>query len=373
MTKFLVAPDKFKGSLSACEVATTIAEAIRGKHSGAEIQQIPIADGGDGSLEILYGNDYEQVPVRTFNALMEPIDTYYGLKTMGTQKIAFLEMASICGIASLKGRALQPYFATSYGLGDVASQVIATGVNEIIVSVGGSASTDGGVGFLVGLGGKVLDQFGLNISPNLAGLDDAASVDLTLLHSNVHPLTSSVKWTFLVDVNNPLVGKAGAAHVFGPQKGLRNDQLEEADQSLRHWSSILHSATGIDFADVEGAGAAGGVASVGKAIFGAQFISGSKWFADELKLDQAIELAEVVITGEGFFDQQSLMGKGPGYVIEKSMDSKKKVIVFAGQVAPELKIDQGFDAYSLVERAGSVNAALSDPKKWLSEIVKANI
>ncbi len=373
MTRFLVAPDKFKGSLTAQEVCATIAGVIRNKYPEAQIQQIPIADGGDGSLEILYDNDFEQIPIRTFNALMEPIDTFYGLKTLGTQKIAFLEMASICGIASLKGRALQPYFATSYGLGDAASQVIATGVNEIIVSVGGSASTDGGVGFLIGLGGKVLDQFGLNISPNLAGLDDAASIDLTLVHSDIHPMTTSVKWTFLVDVNNPLVGPSGAAHVFGPQKGLSKDQLDDADQSLRHWSGVLHRATGIDVAEIEGAGAAGGVASIGRAIFGAQFISGAHWFADALHLDQAIESADVLITGEGFFDQQSLMGKGPGYVIAKSVNSGKKVIVFAGQVAPELRNYANLQVHSLVDAAGGVDAAMSEPIRWLTEIVNANI
>ncbi len=364
---FLIAPDKFKGSMSARVVSQCIAKVISFRYPSAYIEQSPIADGGDGSLEILLDHGFEQVAVHTYNALMEPIKAFYGLRQENNRSVAFLEMASICGIATLQGRELQPQFASSYGLGDVAYQVLTSGVDEVIVSLGGSASTDGGMGFLVGLGAVIKDASGFNVAPNLSGLQRAETIDLSLLHPRIHPLTSQVKWTFLADVSNPLVGKEGAAYIFGRQKGLKENELKQADLALRHWADILSRATGVDVANSPGAGAAGGVASIAQSILTADFFSGSEWFSNFLNIPEKISTADVIITGEGSFDAQSLMGKGPGYVLAQAKAEAKKTIILAGRIQSHLEGLEGSICKSLTEVARSGQKALSDPIKWLSK------
>lgn len=364
---FLIAPDKFKGSMSARVVSQCIAKVISFRYPSAYIEQSPIADGGDGSLEILLDHGFEQVTVHTYNALMEPIKAFYGLRHENNRSVAFLEMASICGIATLQGRELQPQFASSYGLGDVAYQVLTSGVDEVIVSLGGSASTDGGMGFLVGLGAVIKDASGFNVAPNLSGLQRAETIDLSLLHPRIHPLTSQVKWTFLADVSNPLVGKEGAAYIFGRQKGLKENELKQADLALRHWADILSRATGVDVANSPGAGAAGGVASIAQSILTADFFSGSEWFSNFLNIPEKISTADVIITGEGSFDAQSLMGKGPGYVLAQAKAEAKKTIILAGRIESHLEGLEGSICKSLTEVARSGQKALSDPIKWLSK------
>lgn len=364
---FLIAPDKFKGSMSARVVSQCIAKVISFRYPSAYIEQSPIADGGDGSLEILLDHGFEQVEVHTYNALMEPIKAFYGLRHENNRSVAFLEMASICGIATLLGRELQPQFASSYGLGDVAYQVLTSGVDEVIVSLGGSASTDGGMGFLVGLGAVIKDASGFNVAPNLSGLQRAETIDLSLLHPRIHPLTSQVKWTFLADVSNPLVGKEGAAYIFGRQKGLKENELKQADLALRHWADILSRATGVDVANSPGAGAAGGVASIAQSILTADFFSGSEWFSNFLNIPEKISTADVIITGEGSFDAQSLMGKGPGYVLAQAKAEAKKTIILAGRIESHLEGLEGSICKSLTEVARSGQKALSDPIKWLSK------
>ena len=365
--RFLIAPDKFKGSMSARVVSQCIAKVISFRYPSAYIEQSPIADGGDGSLEILLDHGFEQVAVHTYNALMEPIKAFYGLRHENNRSVAFLEMASICGIATLQGRELQPQFASSYGLGDVAYQVLTSGVDEVIVSLGGSASTDGGMGFLVGLGAVIKDASGFNVAPNLSGLQRAETIDLSLLHPRIHPLTSQVKWTFLADVSNPLVGKEGAAYIFGRQKGLKENELKQADLALRHWADILSRATGVDVANSPGAGAAGGVASIAQSILTADFFSGSEWFSNFLNIPEKISTADVIITGEGSFDAQSLMGKGPGYVLAQAKAEAKKTIILAGRIESHLEGLEGSICKSLTEVARSGQKALSDPIKWLSK------
>lgn len=364
--RFLVAPDKFKGSATASEVAQNIAATIIRVIPDASVVEAPIADGGDGSLDILMGFDFRPVHVQSFNALMEPVSVIYGKKDLPNGSLAFLEMASICGIASLAGRELQPHFASSYGLGEVAFQALDAGVDEIIVSVGGSASTDGGIGFLVGLGAIVRNSSGSRVAPNLDGLADAQSIDLSLLH----PRTKKVKWTFLVDVLNPLVGKSGAAYTFGPQKGLRVEELEAADSALRHWAKLLQKVTGVDVSEVPGTGAAGGIASLARSIFDAEFKSGAEWFASHLEIADKVLAADIVITGEGSFDAQSLVGKGPGYVLSLAQKAGKDIVVIAGQIQPELKQLEGVIKKSLLEVSGDLQKALSEPLKWLTVAIE---
>lgn len=363
--RVLIAPDKFKGTLSASAVASIISQVVAERLPSAVITHTPIADGGDGSLDILLKNDFKSVRVSTFNALMEPVETQYGVKEVNRKKLAFVEMANICGIASLQGRQLEPRFASSYGLGDVVYQVLTAGIDEIIVSLGGSASTDGGLGFLVGLGAIVKNDKGARVAPNLDGLRGASQIDLSLLHPRVHPSVSSAKLTFLVDVENPLVGINGSAHVFGLQKGLRPEELDEADLLLSKWADLLQKASGIDVRYLPGTGAAGGVASVGRSIFSADFLSGSLWFADQLNLVQKIAESDFVITGEGSFDTQSIHGKGPGLVVKAALEQNKVVGVVAGYIEPHIRGLESVNLYSLTDVAPSRKDAMRSPEKWL--------
>lgn len=358
---FLVAPDKFKGSIKAEDVADVIGSVIPHFFPDAKVREVPIADGGDGSLEILLKTDFERVIVHSYNALMEPHETSYGVGYVDGKLTAFLEMATICGLASISAKPLQPFFASSYGLGEVAHQILDTEVENIIVSVGGSASTDGGIGFLAGLGAVIRDGQGSRVSPNLEGLPRAEEIDLTLMH----PKTKVVGWTFLVDVTNPLTGPNGAAYIFGPQKGLQQSDLERADFALTHWANLIEKESGISVSNIPGSGAAGGVPAIALSFFSANFLTGAEWFYQVLKLEDFVLGADVVITGEGSFDAQSLMGKGPGYILKRARFLGKLTVVVAGSLEPGLEALEGTYKASLVELAGDTGKSFSEPLKWL--------
>lgn len=365
---FLITPDKFKGTLSASEVASIVGAAVKKFFPMALTTEIPIADGGDGSLDVLLNLGFKRIPVHSYNAIMEPYETSYGRGILDGKRTAFLEMANICGLRTMSEATLQPYFATSYGLGEVANQVLDTDVENIIISVGGSASTDGGIGFLTGLGAIIRDIEGSQVSANLNGLFNAASIDTSLLH----PRLNEVNWTFLVDVSNPLVGPNGAARVFGPQKGLKISELEEIDQVLRKWAQVLLEESGIDVSNIAGSGAAGGVPAIGLSIFKAKFQSGAEWFYEALSLEDQILKADFVITGEGSFDSQSMMGKGPFKILEKAHEHGRGTALIAGVIEKGLETDIVDFSASLVDVAGDSTSSIREPKKWL-EVATQNL
>lgn len=371
MQHFLVAPDKFKGTLSAREVSECMAGAIADVYPNASIVKLPFADGGDGSLEILLDYGFRPIKVKAHNALLQPTETMYGLLEESEKKVAFIEMAQICGIASLDQSNLRPKIASSLGLGEVTNQVLNSGIDEIIISVGGSASTDGGIGFLIGLGAKVRNGSGDEVSPNLAGLSEAATIDLSSLNPRVNSRDNFCKITFLVDVTNPLTGQNGAAYIFGPQKGLSKDELPSADASLVRWADLLKTSTGNDVSAIPGSGAAGGVTSAALAICKPNLMPGAEWFSHFLNLEEKISQADFVLTGEGSFDAQSLLGKGPGYVVKQSLSKNKKVGIVAGRIEPNLPGIENIPSFSLSDIAGEPTLALHEPRKWLREATHA--
>lgn len=371
--RFLVAPDKFKGTLSASEAARCIEQAINSTLPGAIVRKLPMADGGDGSLELLLEGDFERVIVPSYNALLEPIDATYAVSYKGGKKIAFIEMAQICGISTLRGRKLQPQLASSFGLGDVASKALSDNVDEIIISVGGSASTDGGLGFLTGLGAVALNSKGAPVQPNLAGVKEVSSIDLSKIHPRVISVDSKVTWKFLVDVLNPLVGINGAAAIFGPQKGLTPEEIEEADSALRDWANLIYQLSHVDSATIPGSGAAGGAIAPALALFQYELQSGADWFASYFNLIDSIAASDIVITGEGCFDSQSMLGKGPGYVLASARTMQKEIVVLAGRIKTESEEFREITKLSLEEIAGSVVKAREEPLKWLTAATKKAI
>ena len=364
--RFLIAPDKFKGTLSASEAARCIESAINNILPSATVTKLPMADGGDGSLELLLESEFEPVIVPSYNALLEPIDATYGVHYKAGKKIAFIEMAQICGISSLQGRKLQPHLASSFGLGDVAYKALNDNVDEIIISVGGSASTDGGLGFLTGLGAIAINSQGTQVPPGLAGVEEVTSIDLRTLHPRIRSVGSQVTWTFLVDVTNPLVGSNGAAKVFGPQKGLTPEEIERADLALRNWADLIYQISQVDIATLPGSGAAGGAIAPALALFQCELQSGSDWFASYFNLIHSIAVADIVITGEGCFDSQSMLGKGPGYVLASARAMQKEIVILAGLIRTGSEDLGDVTKFSLEETAGSVDRAKEEPLKWLS-------
>ena len=360
--KVLVLPDKLKGSLSALEVGQTISEAILNETSHWDVTVIPVADGGDGSLNILLGKAFQAVSVTCQGALGEVDRRRIGIR----DQYAFIELAEICGIALLGDEALDPFRASSYGLGEALIAAVQCGANEITFSLGGSASIDGGFGFLCALGAKGFDSNGKEVTPDLNGLKHLASVDFKELEK----IRARIKVKVLVDVDSPLIGKSGAAFIYGPQKGLKEDELIGADNALKAWHDLLMKEAPFDSSNVKGMGAAGGIPVALVALFTSEVVSGSEWFMKRLTLKDAIEKADLVITTEGRFDNQSMMGKITGEILKECERSGKDHLVIAGVAAIEELLNQKVNYLSMSDLSGSLQSSFEEPKKWLTESVR---
>ncbi len=354
--KVLIAVDKFKGSLTALAASQIISETISEKKPEWEIKLLPISDGGDGSLETLFGYGFDRIDVAAVDALSRNQNTYYGISK---DKTIFIEMAHICGIAQLNQSELNPYEATSLGLGIAARDSLTHNPSKVIISLGGSASNDGGIGFLIGLGARALDENNNEVSPNLRGLRTVKTLDLSTLDR----LALQTQWLFLTDVANPATGENGATYIYGAQKGLPKEDLMEADLLISQWADVLHRATGKDVRSQAGTGAAGAIALAGCSVLPATIESGAMWIGQLLSLEEEISCVDLVITGEGRFDRQSTMGKAPGLVIALAKKHKKQFAVVAGSIDPEVK--NGLLAASLMDFAPNLNEAMSEPRKWL--------
>ena len=361
--KVLVLPDKFKGSLSALEIGQTISEAILRETTQWDVTVIPVADGGDGSLNILLGKAFSAFTVTCQGALGKTDKRRIGVH----EHHAFIELAEICGIALLdKEETLDPFRASSYGLGEALSAAIEIGANEITFSLGGSASIDGGFGFLCALGAKGFDSNGKEVTPDLSGLMQLASVDF----KKIEDIRGKIKVTVLVDVDSPLTGNSGAAYVYGPQKGLKEDELIGANNALKAWQDLLMKEAPFDSSKIKGLGAAGGIPVALVALFKSEIVSGSKWFMNHLTLKDAIKKADLVITTEGRFDNQSMMGKITGEILKECEHSGKDHLVIAGVVANDEPLNQKVNYLSMSDLSGSLQSSFEEPKKWLTESVR---
>ena len=332
----VVCPDSFKGSLSAAEVASAVADGVLDAAPDAVVTRLPMADGGEGTLDALlavWGG--EARVTETVDAIGRPASARWAVSPDG--RTAVVELAEASGLPGVSDAPLQPLHASTRGTGDVARAALDAGVAEILVCLGGSASTDGGAGILTGLGARLLDTAGRQVPDGGEGLASVAALDV----SGLHPRARSVRWRLAVDVTNPLVGEHGAARVFGPQKGARDGTAEFLDDALRHWSDVLERETGAAVAEVPGAGAAGGVPAGLIAVLGAETTPGAVLVAEAVGLPAALADADLVITGEGSFDSQSLGGKVADGVAQLAAASPTRppVVVVAGQVLlPEAQV-----------------------------------
>ncbi|WP_174855399.1 glycerate kinase [Streptomyces coelicoflavus] len=325
----LVAADKFKGSLTAVEVAERVAAGLRRVVPDVLVEALPVADGGDGTVAAAVAAGFERREVRVAGPLGDEVTAAYALRD-GT---AVVEMAEASGLQRLPEGVLAPLTSSTYGSGELLRAALDAGARTIVFGVGGSATTDGGAGMLAALGARFLDADGEPVGPGGGGLAGLASADL----SGLDPRLSGVELVLASDVDNPLTGPKGAPAVYGPQKGASPNDVTALDAALAHFAKVLEGAEGVgarvaEYAASPGAGAAGGI-GFGAMLLGARFRPGIAVMLDVLGFAPALERADLVITGEGSLDEQTLHGKAPAGVAAAARAAGKEVVAVCGRLA----------------------------------------
>lgn len=357
----VVAPDSFKGSLSAEQATAAISAGVRDTlGEGAEILQLPMADGGEGTLAALLS--VGRVDARTINTvdpLGRPTSAAYGISPDGHTGV--MELAQASGLPLVDDVAPQPRRADTFGTGMVAAALLDAGVQEMLLCLGGSASTDGGTGILAALGARFLDVDGNDVAPGGQGLAQVVRVD----DSGLHPRARAVRWRIAVDVANPLTGPQGAAAVFGPQKGATAEDVAALDRGLTHLAGVLRDRTGVDLIDVPGNGAAGGVPLAMTALLGAETTPGAHLIAETLGVPAALAQADLLVTGEGSLDGPSVHGKVVGTLASLARQGGRDtaVVVIAGLVrlsTAELRAAGVDAAFSIADGPASRQELVDD-------------
>ena len=343
--KIVVAIDSFKGSMTSMEAGNAVKKGILAAKPDAEVWLSPLADGGEGTVDALIeGLGAEKIPVTVAGPLGEKVSCYYGF--LEETKTAVMEMASAAGITLVTKK--DPLRASTYGVGEMIADALKRGCKNFIIGIGGSATNDGGIGMLKALGFEFFDEDG-----NDVGEGAVALVKIEVIRTeNKNPLLSGAKFQIACDVKNPLCGKQGATYIFGPQKGVTEEQKEQVDEAMRHYADVTKESLGCDFADCEGAGAAGGLGYAFLSYLAGELIPGVELILHATGLEEKMKNADVVVTGEGRLDAQTVMGKAPAGVAALAKKYNAKVIAFAGSVAPEASVcnQAGIDAFFPIVR-----------------------
>ena len=343
--RVLIAPNAFKGTLTATQAAHIIARTMTAR--GHVVDLAPMADGGDGTLEAFLAAGYRRQPVTVPDAAGRVHESEVAID----DTTAVIELARLCGMVTVRDLPKRPWQASSRGLGVAAMHAIDRGATSIVLALGGSASVDGGVGFLQAVGFDVTDADGAPVAPDADGMATAAAIRGT------PPV--GIAWTVLADVTNPLPGPDGA-QMFAAQKGVTPDETDRLQRAWSRWAALLQHTTGVDTARLPHAGAAGGIAAAAHAMLGARLTSGAHEIAQLIDLPARIAATDLVITGEGRFDEQSLHGKAPGVVIELAKAADKPVALIAGQISHDPGTASAFatdDAHEQNAEAALASAA----------------
>ncbi|MBX8534891.1 glycerate kinase [Pseudomonas cichorii] len=323
--KIVIAPDSFKDSLSAQAVATAIASGLADVWPTAELIQCPMADGGEGTIEaVLAACNGQLMSAEVRGPLQSPVQAHWGW--LPHSRTAIIEMAMASGLQLLALEQRNACITTTYGTGQLIAQALDAGAQRVILAIGGSATNDAGTGMLSALGARFLDGNDQPLASGGLALAQLARVDL----SGFDPRLADVRFEIAADVDNPLCGPNGASHIFGPQKGAFPEQVLALDAALGHFADLSVQAVGQDLRDSPGSGAAGGMGFAAKAYLKASFRAGVEVVADLTGLEQALVGADLVITGEGRFDAQTLRGKTPFGVARVAARHQVPVIVLAG-------------------------------------------
>ncbi|PSU87788.1 glycerate kinase [Photobacterium kishitanii] len=356
--KIIIAPDSYKESLTAMEVATAIEAGFRQVMPNAEYIKLPMADGGEGTVQSLIDASNGTIihhPVT--GPLGEQVQGFFGI--MGDGKTAVIEMAAASGLHLVSPEQRNPMLTTSYGTGELILAALEQGVEHIIVGIGGSATNDGGIGMAQALGVQLLDNNGQSLGFGGQALAQLATIDI----SHIDPRLATIKLEVACDVDNPLCGAKGASAVFGPQKGATPAMVTELDQNLAHYAAIIERDLAIDVKHMAGAGAAGGMGAALLGLFKAQLRSGIEIVIDAVNLDTIVKDADLVITGEGRIDSQTIHGKTPIGVARAAKKFNKPVIGIAGCLSQDCGVvyEHGIDAvFSVVPAAISLEQAFKD-------------
>ncbi len=321
--RVVVAPDKFKGSLTAAQVAAHLAAGLARAVPGVDLVEVPVADGGEGTLDAALSAGFRRIPVRAEGPTGEPVDSAYAERG----GVAVVELADVSGLRRLPEGRLVPGSASSYGTGQVVRAALDAGCRQIVLGIGGSASTDGGAGMVQALGGCLRDAGGGEVGRGGLALASGETLDL----AGLHPALRKTELVVASDVDNPLLGPRGAAAVYGPQKGASAAEVAELEVALARWAHAVAEATGRDVADSPGAGAAGGVGFAALAVLGATLQPGIDLVLDLVGFRSALPGTQLVITGEGSLDEQTLHGKAPVGVAAVARSAGVPVVAVAGR------------------------------------------
>ncbi|EIX1500459.1 glycerate kinase [Cronobacter sakazakii] len=363
LKKIVIAPDSFKESLSAMDVAKAIEAGFREIYPQAHYVCVPMADGGEGTVEAMVAATGGQIITTPVTApLGNNVDGFFGL--LGDGETAVVEMAAASGLHLVPTAQRDPRITTSYGTGELILAALERGVKAIIIGIGGSATNDGGAGMMQALGARFLDGEGRELAPGGAALTRLERLDLSALD----PRLAQVSVTAACDVDNPLCGEKGASAVFGPQKGATPAMVTELDAALRRFGEQLEAATGKSIISAPGAGAAGGMGAALLGMLNAELRPGIEIVIESLGLAQAVRDADLVITGEGRLDSQSIHGKTPVGVARVAKQFQRPVVAIAGSLTPDYQIvhEHGIDAaFSVIDRIVTLQEALDDAERNL--------
>jgi glycerate kinase len=363
MSSVIVASDKFKGTLSSDEVAAAVSAGVRRVRPDVVIGSVPVADGGEGTLAAAVASGFELVPRTATGPTGEPVRS--GFARRG--EIAVVELADVSGLIRLPGAEPAPMTATSRGAGELVAAALDSGCTRVILGIGGSACTDGGAGLVRALGARLFDRKGEDLAEGGAALAAAASLDVTALLRRL----AGVEVVIACDVDNPLTGPSGAAATYGAQKGADAAQIDELDTALGHWADIVTRETGRDLRDAPGAGAAGGVGFAARALLGAKLRPGIDLVLDLAGFQQQLSGVDLVITGEGALDEQTLHGKAVVGVAAAAGAAGIPVVAVCGtnRLEPARLRQAGIvAAYALTDLEPDVRRCIADPTPLLSRL-----
>lgn len=361
--QILIAPNAFKGSLDAAAAALAIETGLKQSRLSCTTVVFPIADGGDGTADLFMRNLHgEEVQVAVHDPLGRQMKSSFGL--INQRRTAVIEMANASGLRLLKHSELNPMIALSTGTGELIKAALDEGVRKVMITMGGSATVDGGIGMLQALGARFLSRQGALLQNLPGSLVDLDRVDL----SQLDPRLKEAEIVVLCDVKNKLLGPQGAAAVFGPQKGATPEQVRALDASLRRLTDVVLRETGRDMNAVDFGGTAGGASAGLFAMANAKLVNGIDCFLDTTGFDAALHSSNLLITGEGRIDEQTLQGKGPFGVAVRARRLGIPVVVLAGQV-PSTKsheLDEYFDILlSIVNGPADIQTAMAQTREGL--------
>jgi glycerate 2-kinase len=361
--RVLVAPDKFRGTLTAEEAARAIESGWLRARPDDTLARVPMADGGEGTVDaLLAAASGRRMAVRVTGPVGDPVEAEYGLIPSPEGPVAVVEMSRASGLELVSEGRRDALHATTRGTGELIRAALAEGPVRVIVAVGGSATTDGGAGMAQALGVRLLDAEGREIRPGGEGLLQLARVDI----SELDPVARSVRFLVAADVDNPLVGPSGAAAVFAPQKGASPGDVVLLDRALAHYAAILSKDLGVEVRDLPGAGAAGGLAAGLIAFLGARVRPGVEIVMEAVRLPERILSSDLVVTGEGKVDASSLGGKTVAGIIRVVREAGIPALVLSGSAETTI---EGAEVASLAERFG-MRRALEDTAPALGDLAE---